>query len=169
LSHYQHKQITNWVGELISQHLLRMTAEEYPRLKITDAGRQALKSDARLALTGFAARPVKSGGTFASAQGEAETSQNTRQAVNELAVDPALHERLRQWRNQKAKALDLPAYCVLHNSALEVIARLQPRTLGELQAVRGIGSRKIEQFGQEIIELMQGYALLAPSDGTTHG
>jgi len=37
---------------------------------------------------------------------------------------------------------------------LEEIARRCPRTLGELGSVKGIGARKLEQFGQEIIELM---------------
>ncbi|MGH8064379.1 MAG: RecQ family ATP-dependent DNA helicase [Candidatus Entotheonellia bacterium] len=164
LGNYQRQQISNWIDELISQHLLLITAEEYPRLRITDAGRQALRSDALIALTGFAARPAEPAATFASARGEAGSSLKGQREEEERKVDPALHERLREWRYQKAKALDLPAFWVLHNSVLEELARQQPRTLDELQVVRGIGSRKIEQFGSEIIALVQGDASPTPPD-----
>jgi ATP-dependent DNA helicase RecQ len=44
---------------------------------------------------------------------------------------------------------------VLHNRVLEAIVRLSPRTLTELEGVRGIGARKVEQFGEEIIDVVQ--------------
>lgn len=167
LGDYQRTQISNWIDELISQYLLLITAEEYPRLKITDAGRQALKSDSLIALTGFAARPAKPAATFASAKGEAGSFPNGQGEQEEREADPALRERLREWRYQKAKALDLPAFWVLHNSVLEELARRRPRSLDELEAVRGIGSRKIEQFGSEIIELIQDHASPPPSEQDT--
>jgi HRDC domain/HEAT repeats/RQC domain len=167
LGNYQRKQISDWIDELISQHLVLITAEEYPRLKITDAGRGALKSDSLIGLTGFAARPAKPAATFASAQGEAGGFLKGQGEQEEREVDPALRARLREWRYQKAKALDLPAFWVLHNSVLEELARRQPRSLDELEAVRGIGSRKIEQYGLEIIELMQDYASPTPSEQAT--
>jgi HRDC domain/HEAT repeats len=167
LGNYQRKQISNWIDELISQHLLFITAEEYPRLKITDAGREALKSDSLIGLTGFAARPAKPAAPFASAQGEAGGFLKGRGEQEEREGDPTLRARLREWRYQKAKALDLPAFWVLHNSVLEELVRQQPRSLDELEAVRGIGSRKIEQYGLEIIELMQDYAAPTPSEQAT--
>jgi ATP-dependent DNA helicase RecQ len=167
LGNYQRKQISNWIDELISQHLLLITAEEYPRLKITDAGRQALKSDSLIGLTGFAARPAKPAATFASAQGEAGGFLKEQREQEEREVDPALRERLREWRYQKAKALDLPTFWVLHNRVLEELARQQPRTLDELEVVRGIGSRKIEQFGAELIDLIRDYASPRPSEQAT--
>jgi DNA helicase-2/ATP-dependent DNA helicase PcrA len=63
-------------------------------------------------------------------------------------------EGLRRWRYQKSQALGVPAFWVLHNRVLEAIARRRPRTLGELTAIRGIGARKVEQFGREIIDVV---------------
>jgi len=79
----------------------------------------------------------------------------------EQGVDPALSERLRQWRSQKEKDLGVSAFVVMHNSVLEEIARQRPRTISELELIRGIGQRKIEQFGQEIIELVRSCSALS--------
>ena len=54
---YRRERIVAWIDELISQHFLHATAEEYPRLRITEAGHQALAGDTLLMLSGFAARP----------------------------------------------------------------------------------------------------------------
>jgi hypothetical protein len=63
---------------------------------------------------------------------------------------------LRQWRSQKAKELGVWAFLVLRSSVLAEIARRRPRTLVELEWVIGIGARKIEQFGQELIDVVKG-------------
>lgn len=144
LGHDQRKQIATWIDELLSQGLLLVTAEEYPRLKITEAGRQALASDRLIALSGVAAVPGEAGSVLTGAAAPAEDD-----------VDPALHARLRRWRSEKAQGLGIPAFWVLHNQVLEEIARQCPRTLSALKAVRGIGPHKIEQFGAEILELVQ--------------
>jgi len=138
---YGRRRITGWIDELVSRQLLHVTAAGgYPRLKITETGRQALQSDMLIALSGFTEKPERPATALKEAEGQ--------------EVDPVLYERLRQWRTQKTKELGLPAYCVLHNSVLEEITRRCTRTLGELELIRGIGARKIEQFGQEIIDLV---------------
>jgi ATP-dependent DNA helicase RecQ len=147
---YRRERIVAWIDELIDQCLLRPTAEEYPRLRIAEGGRQALAGDTLLELSGFAARSSTMITTPYSAdrdaRGDGEASGK---------VVPALFERLRRWRYQKAQALGVPAFWVLHNRVLEAIARRSPRTLGELEGIRGIGARKVEQFGQEIIDVVQ--------------
>jgi ATP-dependent DNA helicase RecQ len=149
---------------LIDQHLLRATAEEYPRLRITEGGRQALGGNTLLMLSGFATRPSPTATTSDAAN---RASQGI---VGESAtVDPALLERLRRWRYQRAQSIGVPAFWVLHNRVLEAIARLRPRTRGELEAVRGIGARKIAQFGQELIDVVQSSSSTPkPASGADH-
>ena len=153
LQPYGRRRITGWIDELVSRRLLHVTAEEYPRLKITETGHQALEGDVLIALSGFAERPVRPATRFTPAPGKAAGSPKE----EDQEVDPVLYERLCRWRIQKAQTLGLPAYCVLHNSALKEITRWRTRTLGELELIRGIGGRKIEQFGQEIIDLVQDF------------
>ncbi len=142
LRSYGGLRIFNWIDELVSRRLLHVTAEEYPKLKITETGRQALQGDMPIALSDFTEKPPR---PATAVKGE------------DQEVDPVLYERLRRWRTQKAQVLGLPSYCVLHNSVLEEIPRRRPRTLGEIESIKGIGARKIEQFGQEIIDLVQDF------------
>ena len=147
---YRRERVVAWVDELIGRHLILVTAEEYPRLRITDTGRRALAADTLLALSGFDARPS---GTSMPPQ---TSDRAFTGAVTEAHdADPALLEGLRRWRYQKAQTLGVPAFMVLHNRVLEAIVRLRPRTLDELEGVRGMGGHKIQQFGREIIDVVQ--------------
>jgi ATP-dependent DNA helicase RecQ len=147
---YQRQRIVGWIDELIRRDLLRATAEEYPRLQITEAGRQVLAGASLLALSGFSTRQLTAVTTAPSVGGDSAGN-----AEEGDEADPTLFEHLRRWRYQKAQSLGVPAFWVLHNRVLEAIARRRPQTLGQLQAVRGIGAHKLEQFGQEIIHVVQ--------------
>ena len=147
---HRRERIVAWVDELIGRNLLRVTAEEYPRLCITDTGRRALTVDTLLALSAL-------GDSSATLGIPPQTSDRaSTSAVTEAnSANPALWERLRRWRLQKAQALGVPAFMVLHNRVLEAIVCHTPRTLGELEGVRGMGAHKVKQFGEEIIDVVQ--------------
>jgi superfamily II DNA helicase RecQ len=68
---------------------------------------------------------------------------------NEVASN--LAAELRNWRLQRAKADEVPAYVVFHNSTLDEIAERQPRTLAELALVPGVGPAKLERYGDEVL------------------
>lgn len=77
-------------------------------------------------------------------------------------VDAALFERLRGWRGDQARAQQVPAYVVLHNSHIEEIARRQPKDIHELGSIKGIGLRKAARYGEEILALVRGEQPTAP-------
>ena len=66
----------------------------------------------------------------------------------------ALRDHMRQWRREIAKRQSLPAFIVMHDTTLDALCEKQPRTLLELRAVAGIGERKIELYGQEILDVL---------------
>jgi ATP-dependent DNA helicase RecQ len=66
-----------------------------------------------------------------------------------------LREYLREWRRAVAKETSVPAYIVLHDSSLEEICRRQPKVLAELLEIPGIGERKAEVYGQEILKALE--------------
>ncbi len=137
--------VRDWIDELMGQKLLRVTAEEYPRLLLTEAGIQAFGEPVLLALSGFVPRRVISQPVISTITGNA-------------ALIAPLNEKLRAWRRQKASELAMPPYIILHNTALEEIAARQPQTLAELKTVKGIGEGKVESYGAEIIALVQSCA-----------
>jgi ATP-dependent DNA helicase RecQ len=73
--------------------------------------------------------------------------------------DSALREYVREWRRSMAKRQGVPAYIVMHDTSLEELCRVRPRSLAELSTVTGFGERKIEAYGDQIV------AALADFDG----
>jgi len=65
-------------------------------------------------------------------------------------IDPALREYLREWRRDTAKQQNTPAFVVMHDTTLDDICRLRPRSKSELLRVSGIGERRAELYGPQI-------------------
>jgi ATP-dependent DNA helicase RecQ len=72
-------------------------------------------------------------------------------------VDPTLREYLREWRRGVAKENGLPAYVVLHDSSLDELCRIQPRTIDDVRNVPGFGERKTEMYGPAILLALRNY------------
>jgi ATP-dependent DNA helicase RecQ len=70
----------------------------------------------------------------------------------------ALEERLREWRRAWAKEHDMAAFMVMHDSTLRALAVQRPATTEHLLAIRGLGHRKVEQFGSALLEALRGGA-----------
>ncbi|MBZ5681410.1 MAG: RecQ family ATP-dependent DNA helicase [Acidobacteriia bacterium] len=72
-------------------------------------------------------------------------------------VDLDLREYLREWRRITAKEQGMPAYLVLHDTALEEICHAQPSSIAELLNITGIGERKADMYGNQILAALQRY------------
>ena len=70
---------------------------------------------------------------------------------------PELFQELRQWRTTRAQADNLAAYQVLHQKTLVQIAVHLPDSLEALLAIKGIGKRLAEKYGEEIVALVAAY------------
>jgi len=67
------------------------------------------------------------------------------------AVDEPLRDYMREWRRNTARAQDSPAFVVMHDTTLDEICRKQPSSIAELLKITGIGERKAEMYGAEIL------------------
>ena len=66
-----------------------------------------------------------------------------------------LKNKLKQWRFSKAKDLgDIPAYMVISNNAIDDLVIRRPKNKSQLIIINGLGDKKIAQFGDELIELL---------------
>jgi ATP-dependent DNA helicase RecQ len=63
----------------------------------------------------------------------------------------ARFERLRTLRLELARKNHWPAYCVLQDATLLEIARSQPRTMRELLEIKGMGPKRAEKYGKELL------------------
>jgi ATP-dependent DNA helicase RecQ len=60
-------------------------------------------------------------------------------------------ELLREWRKNYADSLDIPAFLIFSNKTLSALAQQNPDSLSELEAIHGLGPKKIETFGKLIL------------------
>ena len=71
-----------------------------------------------------------------------------------IPVDEMLRKYLRGWRRATAKRQGIAAFMVMHDTSLEELCRRRPKSLTELRAVNGFGERKVESYGQQILEAL---------------
>ena len=64
-----------------------------------------------------------------------------------------LRERLQQWRTERFKADNVPAYTIMHQSTLLEIASRIPRSMAELLSIKGLGKAKCQKYGEEILKI----------------
>jgi superfamily II DNA helicase RecQ len=80
--------------------------------------------------------------------------QSTRPASpTETQYDPDLFERLRTWRLETAQQAGQKAFYVFPDATLQRIAAARPQTLEDLQSVKGVGPKKLEQYGQSVLDI----------------
>lgn len=70
-------------------------------------------------------------------------------------IDEALLAELKDWRLRTAKEMGVPAYVVFTDNTLIAIAETLPADDAGLVAIPGIGARKLEQFGPDVLELVR--------------
>ncbi|MFD9727483.1 ATP-dependent DNA helicase UvrD2 [Streptomyces sp. NPDC059072] len=71
-------------------------------------------------------------------------------------MDEGLYERLRDWRAVQAKEQGLPAYCVFTDKTLMAIAEAAPSEAGELSMISGVGGRKLDRYGADVLAICAG-------------
>ncbi len=64
-------------------------------------------------------------------------------------------DSLRLWRTEKAREKSLPVYLIATNKELSSIAKYKPAKKEELLDIKGFGRYKIENYGEEIIEILE--------------
>jgi ATP-dependent DNA helicase RecQ len=63
----------------------------------------------------------------------------------------AMYQRLRALRKQLADAQGLPPYVIFHDATLREMATRRPQTLSQFADIRGVGSGKLQRYGQQFI------------------
>jgi ATP-dependent DNA helicase RecQ len=141
LSDHTQEQVRDWIEQLNGQGFLERTGE-HGVLSVTEKGWQLLRSEREPRLMQAVKRPLASS------------------AVRELSwmdVDQQLFEKLRQLRLSIANYRKVPAYVVMTDATLRVLARQKPITLQALSLIPGIGKKKIVAYGEKITGLIRSH------------
>lgn len=70
--------------------------------------------------------------------------------------DEATFERLREWRLATSRDQDVPAFVVFTDATLTAIAESGPTTLQALADIAGVGPRKLELYGADVLTVLAG-------------
>ena len=140
--------------QLVAMGHLRVDSEAFGALKLTESARGVLKGETdvmlREEIPGARIRAIRS----KSRRGDLAATP----AAAGKAGDPTLLAALRAWRSQTARSRGVPAYVVLHDSTIDGIASARPTSLNELRGIAGIGDKKLEHYGGELIALVRAAA-----------
>ncbi|MFD4431149.1 HRDC domain-containing protein, partial [Nocardia sp. NPDC058497] len=69
-------------------------------------------------------------------------------------LDPQLLEALREWRAEKAEVLRVRDFVVFTDTTLTAIAEQLPADDAALASIAGIGAKKIEQYGADVLAIV---------------
>jgi ATP-dependent DNA helicase RecQ len=134
--------------QLVAMGHLAPDSEAFGALKLTATSRGVLKGETAVMLREETA-------THRASRSKSRRGDLVpRPARPGEAGDAALLASLRTWRSDVARKRGVPAYVVLHDTTLDVIATRRPTTSGELRDIPGIGDKKLEHYGDELLALV---------------
>jgi ATP-dependent DNA helicase RecQ len=136
--------------QVIALDLVHVDHDNYHALKLTDAARPVLKGARQVQLRRYEkpARPSR--------QKRAGTAKPRGYVEADLSrTEKEIFEKLRWWRVEKAREHNVPAYIIFHDATMREIAKAKPDTLDALRGVSGVGEKKLQTYGDEIVELVR--------------
>jgi ATP-dependent DNA helicase RecQ len=128
------------------------TEGDYNTLALADSAREVLRGEVPVLLR--VATEAKPRGKAQRVRG---ASGGTKPPP--LPLDTEATQRftaLKAWRAEIAREHNVPAYVVFHDTTLAEMARGCPATLDDLAGISGVGSKKLEAYGAEILRVLGG-------------
>lgn len=150
---YSEQQLRGVMRQLLATGALglhKVTSENsghvFDTLTLTPQSRAVLRGDVQVLLRESVAATRSRGG---------KRGATTSAAAMHLGPDAqARFINLKAWRSEVAKSHDLPAYVIFNDATLAGIAERNPQTLEALQGISGIGAKKLEAYGQEVLRVV---------------
>jgi len=122
---------------------------EFNTLALQDSARAVLKGEVEIRLREAEEKKARS---------RAKAGRTAKPRVDaSLGLDAEAAERfeaLKAWRTEVAKEHGLPAYVIFQNTTLAEMARIVPGDLVELGEISGVGAKKLEAYGREILRVL---------------
>jgi len=129
--------------QMMGHDLIRPDSSRHGALRITDAALPLLRGAASLTLR---ADTVKS----------APPARRVKALVSE--DDAPLLSALKAKRRALAEAANVPAYIIFNDKTLIEMAETRPASLDDMARISGIGTKKLDRFGQDFLQVIAGEA-----------
>ncbi|WP_295552224.1 DNA helicase RecQ [uncultured Pseudacidovorax sp.] len=152
---YSETQLRGVLRQLIAIGAVEVDAEKFNTLRLTDGSRAVLRGEVPVRLRESVSQPAprrsrreRTGGSASAAAPAAAAALDT--------AGQARFAALKAWRAEVAKAHNLPAYVIFHDATLAAIAERAPGSLEDLEGVSGLGAKKLEAYGEEVVRVIAG-------------
>jgi len=134
------KTLTNLVYQLVDAGLLERTPGDRPALKLNAMSWEVMRGGRAVTLL------------------QAKESKPRRTRIEEASwrdVDEGLFESLRKLRREIAAERGVPPFVILHDATLRELASVKPTTMEAIRHIRGMGERKLADFGARLVECIK--------------
>jgi ATP-dependent DNA helicase RecQ len=122
------------------------SGHSFDTLGLTEGSRAVLKGEVAVQLRESVSAPA--------APKRSRRATVTAPAAASLDVDAqARFINLKAWRAEVAREHNLPAYVIFHDATLAAIAERAPQSLADLQGISGIGAKKLEAYGSDVLRV----------------
>ena len=148
---FSEAQLRGVLRQLIAVGAVDVDAQAYNTLQLTDGSRAVLKGEVPVMLRESISAPAERTSSRSKTGSKAGAAPPA--AAN---LDDAGQQRfaaLKAWRAEVAREHNLPAYVIFHDATLAAIAERFPQSLGDLQGISGIGAKKLEAYGDEVLRV----------------
>lgn len=134
------------IRQLLVAGLLKKDIETYGVLRLSEEGREFIKSPKSFMMTEDHVFDV-----------DDDDSIITASKGGGAVADEQLMSMLKDLRKRNAKKLGVPPFVIFQDPSLEDMALKYPITLDELSNVHGVGDGKAKKYGKDFIELIAQY------------
>jgi len=132
-------------GALGLQKVMLDSGHSFDTLCLTEGSRAVLKGEVPVQLR----ESVSSAPAKRTRKGSAPPA-----AAANLGPDAQVRFiNLKSWRAEVAREHNLPAYVIFHDATLAAIAERNPTTLDDLQGISGMGAKKLDAYGAEVLRV----------------
>jgi len=130
---------------------------EFNTLDLADSARAVLRGEVAVMLRVPAEAPPRSRKSSRGATGAGRGAGSAGKPPPLPLSDDGLARfaALKAWRAEVAREHNLPAYVVFHDATLAEMAREAPESIDALAGISGVGAKKLEAYGQEILRVLQ--------------
>ncbi|NBX05687.1 MAG: DNA helicase RecQ, partial [Betaproteobacteria bacterium] len=134
---FSETQLRGVLRQLLAMGAVRVDAEAFNTLALTEGSRAVLRGEAAVRLRQSVAKAPSRSNTSAALKNKGQTAPLVPIALNEHAL--ARFNDLKAWRAEVAREHNLPAYVIFHDATLATIAHRAPQSIEDLQGISGMG------------------------------
>jgi ATP-dependent DNA helicase RecQ len=150
---FSEAQLRSVLRQLVATGALAVDAQAFNTLRLTADSRAVLRGEASVLLRESVSSPATRGARKDRRSGGGSASKPSAAAATLDAAGQARYEALKAWRSEVAREHNLPAYVIFHDATLAAIAERAPATLADLQGISGIGEKKLQAYGAEVLRV----------------